>query len=177
MARFPTASLDPRGTDPESSIVRAIAVVGVIFGTLGMSCLPFNLGEFVSFGWPVEGARADWLDLWCLFATFIELGLSTLLLFCSLGAYHFKWWARYGLLLWATCSLGYGVVGIYFWGRFLLPPLRSEYAAMRGPDEFAGLLAWLVGTGLSIFVLRFLTRPAIRMVFTESGTHTSETSH
>jgi hypothetical protein len=39
---------------------------------------------------------------------------------------------------------------------------------MRGPDEISGLIAWLMGTGLSIIVLHQMGRPAIRGVF-QSG--------
>lgn len=169
MTTLPPSSIDPRGIDDQSSIVRAISVAGVIFGTLGMSCLPFNLGSFITFGWPaVEGSRDSVIEWWCLASTFAGLGLSTILLFSSLGCYHFKRWGLYGILFWATMSLAYGILGIYFWGRFLLPWLRPEYVSMRGPDEISGLIAWLIGTGLSVIVLYQMTRPAIRAVFQPS---------
>jgi hypothetical protein len=164
MSTLPPSSTDYRGIDDQSSIVRVISVAGVIFGTLGMSCLPFNLGVFITSGWPVEG-NDRFLDGWCLASTFIGLGLATILLFSSLGCYHFKRWGLYGILFWAASSLGYGLVGVFFWGRFLLPGLRSEYVRMRGQDEISGLLAWMIGTALSVLVLWFMTRPAIRGVF------------
>ena len=165
MATLPPSSIDYRGIDDESSIVRTIAVAGVIFGALGMSCLPFNLGSFITVGWPIDDSRNTTLDWWCFVSTFAGLGLSTILLFSSLGCYHFKRWGLYGILVWACCSLGYGVVGIYFWGKFLLPWTRSEYVAMRGQDEIGGLIAWFIGTGLSVIVLHQMRRPAIRGVF------------
>lgn len=165
MTSLPSSSTDPRGIDDQSSMVRVISVAGVVFGTLGMSCLPFNFGSFITFGWPVQGSRDTVIDAWCLASTFAGLGLSTILLFSSLGCYHFKKWGLYGILFWASSSLAYGILGIYFWGRFLLPWLRSEYAGMRGPDEISGLIAWMIGTGLSIIVLRQMTRPSIRAVF------------
>lgn len=165
MGTLPPSSTDYRGIDDPSSIVRAISVAGVIFGTLGISCLPFNFGSFITFGWPVEGSKNTALDWWCFASTLAGLGLSTILLFSSLGCYHFKYWGLYGLLIWAVSSLAYGILGIYFWGRFLLPWLRTEYVAMRGPDEVGGLIAWMIGMGLSIIVLRFMTRPSIRGVF------------
>jgi hypothetical protein len=164
MATLPPSSIDYRGIDDRSSIVRVISVAGVIFGTLGMSCLPFNFGSFITFGWPVS-ANNNALDWWCFGSTFVELGLSTVLLFSSLGCYHFKRWGLYGILFWAISSASYGVVGIFFWGRFLLPGARSEYVRMRGQDEVAGLIVWLIGTMLSLVVLRFMTRSAIRGVF------------
>jgi hypothetical protein len=178
MSTLPASSLDPRGIDPQSSLVRALAVAGVIFGCLGMSCLPFNFGAFVTYGWPVQGQQGA-LDWWVFVSTFAGLGLSAMLLFSSLGAYHFKRWGLYGLFFWAVCSLGYGVLGIYFWGRFLLPWFRGEYVRMRGPDEVSGLIAWMIGTGLAIIVLRCLMRPDVRGVFvppvipSEDELHTS----
>jgi hypothetical protein len=139
-------------------------VAGVIFGTLGMSCLPFNLGAFITYGWPVEGSTRT-LDWWCFVSTFAGLGLSTILLFSSLGCYHFKRWGLYGMLFWAASSLAYGIVGIFFWGRFFFPGLGAEYARMRGQDEVSGLIAWMIGTALAVLVLWFMTRPAIRGVF------------
>jgi hypothetical protein len=168
MGTLPPSSIDYRGIDDQSSIVRTLAVAGVIFGTLGMSCLPFNLGSFITSGWPVEASKDSALDWWCFASTFAGLGLSTILLFSSLGCYHFRRWGLYGILFWAWSSLAYGVVGSYFWGRFLLPGARLAYVAMRGPDEISGLIAWLMGTGLSIIVLHQMGRPAIRGVF-QSG--------
>lgn len=165
MATLPSSSTDYRGIDDQSSMVRVISVTGVIFAVLGMSCLPFNFGAFITFGWPVEGSKNTVLDWWCFASTFAGLGLSTILLFSSLGCYHFKRWGLYGMLFWAVCSLGYGILGIYFWGRFLLPWLRSEYVAMRGPDEVGGLIAWMIGTGLSLIVLWQMRKPSIRGVF------------
>ncbi|HEY2588091.1 MAG TPA: hypothetical protein VGI81_20275 [Tepidisphaeraceae bacterium] len=161
---LPASSLDPRGIDPQSSLVRVLAVAGVIFGCLGMSCLPFNFGEFITYGWPVQARQAP-LDWWVLAWTFVGLGLSTILLFSSLGAYHFKLWGFYGMFLWAVGSIGYGVLGIFFWVRWLLPWQRGEYVRMRGPDEVSGLIAWMVGTGLAVIVLRCLIRRDVRGVF------------
>jgi len=162
MSTLPDRSHEPRGIDPQSATVRALAVVGTIFAVLGLSCLPFKFGAWITYGWPIEGPKSNPMETWCLASTFAGLGLSTLLLLSSLGAYHFRWWARDALLLWAWLSLAYGVCGIFFWGRFLLPRLRPQYAAMRGPDEISGLIAWIIGTGLAVFVLRFMTRPSIR---------------
>ena len=171
MSIYPPPSDDPRGIDPASSTVRTLAVVGVIFGTLGMSCMPFNLGEWITFGWPIEGSKTTVMDMWCFFSTLAGLGLSSVLLLSSFGCYHFKWWARGAILAWAYVSLAYGVLGIYFWGRFFLPWLRSEYAAMRGPDEVSGPIAWIIGTTLSVFVIVLMTRPAIRGVFEPDRRH------
>jgi len=168
MAIMPAHSDGPRGIDPQSSIVRALAVVGTIFGTLGLCGLPFNLAAWITYGWPIEGAKTAIMDMWCFASTLIGLGLSALLLGGSLGAYHFKWWARDVLLLWAWLSLVYGICGIFFWGRFLLPRFSSQYVEMRGIDEVSGLIAWIIGTGFAIFVLHFLNRPSVAASFMEA---------
>jgi hypothetical protein len=165
MAVLPPSDVDYRGIEPEASLVRVIAVAGVIFGTTGMACMPFTWPEPLAAGWPVEQHKMTVLDLWCHASVFIGLGLSTILMFSSLGAYHFRWWAWYGLLFWAACSFAYGLVGTLFWGQFLLPWRRSDYVVFRSPDTIAPLIAWIIGTGLSVFVLLFLPRRAIRGVF------------
>ena len=169
--RLPAPSTEYRGIGPESSIVRVIAVAGVIFGTLGMACMPFSFGAFETQGWPLAGMQHTTHDGWFLASIFIELGLSPLLLFSSLGCYHFKWWGRYGLLFWAFCTAVYGAAGLYFWVYFLIPTHHLDAPAMRGVDEVAPLLGWIVGSGLSIFVLIFLPRPSIRAVFVPSESH------
>lgn len=166
MPTLPRSSVDYRGIDPQSSTVRALAVVGVIFGCLGMSCFPFDFGEYVTYGWPVQ-ANQSTMDWWVFVSTFVGLGLSALLLFSSLGAYHFKRWGLYGMLLWGFASVLYGILGIYFWGRFLLPWLRHQYVRVRGPDEVAGLIAWMVGTVFALMVLRNLLRRDVQGVFME----------
>jgi hypothetical protein len=171
MTHAPAPSTGPLGMFPPAGDIRALAVVGVIFGTLGMSCLPFNFGAWITFGWPIETSKTNLIEVWCLGSTVVGLALSALLMFSSLGAFHFKSWGRYGLLFWAVMSLAYGVAGIFFWGRFLLPQLRWQYVTMRGPDEISGLLAWFIGSILAIFVLRLFTRPDIRSVFTLAHGH------
>ena len=165
MSSLPHPSLEPRGIDPQSSEVRIIAVMGVIFGTLGLSCLPFNFGEWITAGWPIQGSKTTIMDLWCFASTFIGLGLSAILLLSSLAAYRFAWWGRGGLLVWAWGSLVYGAVGLYFWVRFFLPSLRNHYTEMHGPDEVAGPIAWIIGTSFAAIALWYLTRPSVRAVF------------
>ena len=165
MAQTSPASLEPRGIDAQSATVRAIAVVGTIFGVVGMSCLPFNLGAWITYGWPLEGSKSTPLDLWAFASTIIGMGLATLLMVSSLMTYKFKPIGRDGLLLWAWASILYGIAGVFFWGRFLLPWLNPQYADLRGPDEIAGLIAWVLGTCLAVVILYHLRRPSIRVVF------------
>jgi len=168
-AHLARPSNGPQGIDPPSSDVPIIAVMGVVFAMLGLSCLPFNLGAWVDYGWPLEAGGPGVIDKWCLVSTFIGLGLSALLLLSSLGCYRLATWGRDGMLLWAVLSLIYGVTGIFFWGRFFLPRLLNQYVEMRGPDEIAGLIAWIIGVGYAVIVLWYLTRPSVRMVFVGPG--------
>lgn len=165
MSELPPATTAPRGLDAQSGDVRIISVFGVIFGTLGLSCLPFNFGAWITYGWPIEGSKASPVEMWVFASTFVGLGLSALLLLSSLASMRFLWWGRDGLILWACASLLYGIAGIYFWGRFFLPWLNYQYVAMRGPDEVAGLLAWMIGSIFAIFVLWYLTRPSVKAAF------------
>ncbi|HXE54913.1 MAG TPA: hypothetical protein VN541_17965 [Tepidisphaeraceae bacterium] len=165
MSHAPPPSLEPRGIDPESADVRIIAVFGVIFGTLGLSCLPFNFGNWLTYGWPVQSSGRSPIAPWVMISTIVGLAQAGVLLLSSLATYRLLWWGRDGMLIWAWTSLIHGIVGIFFWGRFLFPWLNSQYADMRGPDELAGLLAWIVGSIFSIAVLIYFSRPGIRSVF------------
>jgi magnesium-transporting ATPase (P-type) len=169
MSHLPPATHEPRGRDPWSVDARIISVFGVILGTLGLSCLPFNFGFWVVHAWPVEPGRvAGSGQTWVLLSTLIGLGLATLLLISSLAAYRFLWWGRDGLILWAILSLIYCVVGIFFWGKFLFPQFAHQFVLMRGPDELGGLLAWLIGSIFAILTLWHLTRPAVREAFIDT---------
>jgi hypothetical protein len=165
MSELPPATHEPRGVDRWSADARIISVFGVILGTLGISCLPFNLGVWVVHGWPIEPAKGTEGQTWVLLSTLLGLGFSTLLLISSLAAYRLLWWGRDGLLLWAVLSLIYGVVGIFFWGRFFLPQLENQLVRMRGPDELAGILAWMIGSIFAILTFWHLTRPSVRAAF------------
>ena len=161
--------MEPRGLDRWSGDVRVIPVFGVILGTLGLSCLPFNFGVFVIHSWPSEPIKGGGFgEPWILASTFIGLGLSMLLLVSSLAAYRFLWWGRDGLLIWAGASLIYGVIGIFFWGRFFFPQLLHQFIRMRGPDQLGGLLAWMIGSIFAVFTFWHLTRPSVREVFVRS---------
>lgn len=133
---------------------------------MGLMCLPFSFGSWAAFGWPVRHTRTGAIGVWVIASTFVGLGLSLLLLLSSFGAYRLRRWGRDGMLAWAIVSLVYGLAGVYFWGRFLVPSMRSQYPAFRGPDMVSGLIAWAVGTIYAALALFYLTRPRIKAVFT-----------
>jgi hypothetical protein len=174
MSQLPPPTHEPRGIDRWSYDARIISVFGVILGTLGISCLPFNLGVWVVHGWPIEPAKGSEGQTWVLLSTLLGLGLSTLLLISSLAACRFLRWGRDGLLLWAVLSLIYGVVGIFFWGRFLFPRFENQFIPMRGPDEVAGILAWMIGSIFAILTFWHLTRPSVRAAFLDAQRQTSD---
>lgn len=138
---------------------------------LGLAVLPYNLGAWITYGWPLEGSKTTPIEMWVFASTFIEMALSILLLISSIGAYRFARWGREGLLLWSGASLLYGIAGIYFWGRFLLPWLRSEYPTMRGPDEIAGLVGWAISSVFAVVVFYYIRRPSVRGIFELAETH------
>lgn len=165
MTTLPPVSGEPRGDDAASSTVRTIAIMGILFGLLGLICLPLNFGMWAAFGWPIRATHVGALGVWVWASTFAGLALSALLTFSSFGCFRFQRWGCGGLLLWSVLSLVYGAAGIYFWGRFLVPSIRHQYSTFRGPDMVSGLIAWGVGTIYAAFVLYYLTRPRIRAVF------------
>jgi len=174
MNEFPPPPAKSLAVDPKYSEVRVIPVFGVVLGTLGLAALPIDLGQFLTEGWPVSPGRSHGMNLWALFSTLTGLGLATLLLLSSLGAYHFTRWGRDGMLIWAGASLAYGVFGVAYWGRFLFYSRYPEYANLVGPDQATGLLAWGVGTGFAALTLWHLTRPHVREAFVRQYPFTPE---
>ena len=156
---------DDRGIGPDDSIVRVIAVAGVIFGVIGMSCLPFSWCEPFGASWPLEPHGMPNPVFWQLWSSVVGLGLAALLTLSSLGAYHFKWWGWYGMMFWAAASLAWSLGGAIFWFQYFLPWRRENYVMTRGPDELAPLIGTIIAIGLSIFVLRFFPRRPIRALF------------
>lgn len=149
----------------EGSGVRAIAVTGVIFAFLALVMLPFTLGGFTSYGWPISGGKTAPMELWILFSTLFGLLLAVMLLLGSFGSYRFQQWGRSLMLLWSVLSLAYGVVGIYFFGRWLIPSLRGEFARNPAVSPLAPLCCWAVGTLFALCIVRYFRRPGVRACF------------
>ena len=165
---FPPVTYAPEGIDRESSGVRAIGVMGVIFSVIALCMLPFTIGQFTTYGWPIEGAKTAPIELWLLFSTIFGLGLAALLLVSSLGCYRFQSWGRGGMILWSIASLLYGAAGVYFFGRWLVPAWRGEFARSPAVSPFAPLCCWAVGTLFAMFVLWYLLKPTVRNVFSRA---------
>ena len=165
---FPPVSYAPLGIDRNSSGVRALGVIGVVFAVTAIVMLPFTLGDYIDYGWPISGGKTAPIEMWNLFSTFVGLGLAILMLLASFGCYRFEEWGRRGMILWSVLSLIYGVAGVYFYGRWLVPWFRGEYARNPAASPFAPLVCWIVGTIMAACTLPYLRRTAIRAVFSRA---------
>src|SRR5947208_2777359 len=88
--------------NPRPTSVTVMAILGIIFGGLGL-CSPFALiPYFMNFGPPnpfIDAVKNNTFLLdWTMFATLLTFVLAILLLTCSIGALGLKPWARPGLV-------------------------------------------------------------------------------
>src|SRR5579859_6541008 len=91
MTTLPPASGQHQEEDRLTSNVRALAVVGGLFGLPGLlMCLPFNFGSRAAVGWRVRHTRTGAIGMWVLASTFVGLALWALLL-TSFGAYRLRY--------------------------------------------------------------------------------------
>ena len=147
-----------------ASGVQAIGVMGVIFAFLALVALPFTIAEYTSYGWPISGGKTAPIELWILFSTIVGFSLAAVLLMGSLGCYRLQAWGRSLLLGWSVASLIYGAAGVYFFGRWLVPSFRGEFAR-PAVSPLAPMCCWIVGTIFAACVMWYLTRPAAKAAF------------
>lgn len=164
---------------PLVRVMRTVAVLGMIFGFAGMLSLPFGLnrlhpGSFagdarVHFFSPlIERPTID--VLWMYLASASGAGLGFMLFAGSIAAISFKNIGRVILFLWAMGSLFLGLIGCFFYFRWLFGASRSDYAQVRGVvDSLVNFGGWGVGSTLAIVMLYLLTRPEIKEAFDRGG--------
>ncbi len=149
--------------------VMAIASLGVIFGAMGVVCLPWGLMPYVySATWPpvfIEGNPM--LSWWVIGASLLGTALSILLLVGSVGSFSLQRWARPVMLLYGAISVLFGLVGIFFYFRWFAPAFRQEMTGARDVGPLGGLLSWIIATVFAVAVLYVMTRPHVRAVFTK----------
>jgi len=161
--------------DPPLRVMRSLAAIGVVFGTVAMVSLPFGLIRFhegaitgdamVSlFTLPVQSPSPQ--VLWLFFSSLLGAGLGLILLLGSIAALSFHHSARPILMLWAISSLIVGGCGSLFYFRWLLPPWRDQWAQVRGViDVLVNFGGWAVGSSLAIAMLIMLMHPRVKEGF------------
>jgi hypothetical protein len=164
---------------PQVRLMRTVAVLGMLFGFAGMLSLPLGLnrlhpGSFAGdarvhyFSPLIERPTID--ALWMYVASASGAGLGFMLFWGSVAAINFKSIGRALLVLWAMGSLFLGLIGCFFYFRWLFAPSRGDLAQVRGVvDSLVNFGGWGIGSTLAIVMLYLLTRPEIKEAFNRGG--------
>ena len=160
-------SLDERPT-----AVTAIAVIGIVFGVLGVGCTPIGaLPYFTRFGHPnpvVDIVKeSPLLYAWMLASLAFGFLLAVVLLVGSIGALGLKAWARTTLMGYAIVALVTGVLNTLINMAVVIPRLSQGLA---GTPALVGVVVGsLCGIGFTIAlqaaILIVLTRPHVKRAF------------
>ncbi len=165
--------------DPVIRVMRTVMVLGIIFGLAGMLSLPFGLnrlhpGSFAGdlrvkpYSPLIERLTID--ALWMYVASASGAGLGGMLFVGSVAAMNFKKAGRITLILWAISSLGLGVIGCFFYLRWLFSPSHDDFAQVRGVvDSLVNFGGWGIGSTFAVVMLILLTRPKIKEAFERGG--------
>lgn len=165
--------------DPVIGVMRTVMVLGMVFGLAGMLSLPFGLnrlhpGSFAGdakvhlFSPLIEHPTID--ALWMYVASASGAGLGGMLFLGSVAAMNFKKAGRIALILWAISSLSLGLVGCFFYFRWLFSPSRDQFAQVKGVvDSLVNFGGWGIGSTLAVVMLILLTRPRVKEAFERGG--------
>lgn len=88
----------------------------------------------------------------------------------GVGGVLLKSWSLLVLRLWAVASIVIGLVGSYFYLKWILPPWREQLAQVRGVDDtLFNLGGWMIGTILAIAMLIVIGRPTVQAALKRNG--------
>jgi hypothetical protein len=153
--------------------VTVVAIVGIVFGLLGVVCTPISaIPYFVDTGPnPVMDAvkGTSWIYVYMVASLVLGFVFACVLLAGSIGALLLKPWARLVLMGYAIVSLVLGVVSAAVTLLIFVPLMReSDNPAVFGgvvggiAGAFCGLCVGFVLQGALLFVL---TRPEVKRAF------------
>lgn len=172
---------EPTAADYEPAVnwYRALAALGVAFGTVGVFMLPFGLLRFhqgaIAGGFrvaimdePVQSTSID--AYWLLCSSLLGAGLALALMVGGIGGVCLKSWSIVVLRIWSVVSIIVGVMGSYFYLRWLFSPARDQMSQVRGVDDvlvnFGGCF---IGLCLAIAILSVIGRPQVREALGRGG--------
>jgi len=167
--------------------VTTLAIIGIIFGGLGVLCKPAILA-FSFMPQPANNpavAMQKQMMTWNIVNTAVGTAISALLLAAAVGSLSLKPWARKGMLSYAAVAVVMNVVGLVVALVWVVPMMHevqrqiAQQQAGRGgppPQQMAALMqtAGTVGAVLGFVVTMifpvvlwyFLTRPYVVAAFT-----------
>jgi hypothetical protein len=163
--------------------VTAIAIIGIVFGAIGLLCKPAALGMLFV---PQPGPNPA-LDMqkdmmgWTVGSTAVGVAASLLLLASSIGALSLKPWARKGLLAYAALAVLMNVVNLVVSLIWIVPKMQEIQqqqgagapAGMAAIMQTAGTVGAVVGFLITMIfpalVYYYMTRPQIVALFEGGG--------
>ena len=179
---------------PRPTSVTVLAIIGIIFGGIGVLCKPLGL---VAMFLPQSGPN-PMLDMqkdmmaWNVISTVIGLAISLLLLAASIGSLSLKPWARKGMLAYAAAAVVMTLVSGVATMVWILPKMQEaqkQMIAQQGGGAPAGMMnimqtAGTAGAVIGIIVALayplilwyFYTREDVKAAF-ERGPTPGASSH
>lgn len=161
--------------------VTALAIIGIVFGALGVLCKPLGvLMYFVNYGTANPAIDVvkhdDTLFIWTIASTTVGWFLSILLLSCSIAALSLKEWARQGLLTWSVIDIVLSIVTAVVNAKYVGPAITEAMKAssQQRPGAFAmpgwfqpaiAVLTLVLMLALPVLMLIFMTRPRVKDAF------------
>jgi hypothetical protein len=150
--------------------VTVLAIIGIVFGALGVLCTPFGLlPYFVDFGQPnpvVDGIKANKLAFfWTMGSSILGILLAVILLAGSIGSLKLAAWARSVMLAYGAMAIVLTLAGAVINFTTIMPIMNESFKDMPGGGGFAamgGMIGAVVGT------LLFLIYPICVLIFFNS---------
>ena len=189
MTTYPAPQQPNYGPPPAGGrpgVVTAFAIIGIVFGGLGLLCKPFSLiALFVPQAGPNPAVDMQ-KDLmgWTLFSAVAGTLISILLLASSIGALSLKPWARKGLLAYAAVAVLMNLVNIVVSIIWIMPKMKTMQeqmikqqgtappgmaAIMQGAGTAGAVIGFLITMIFPLLLLYFFTRPNVVAAFEGGG--------
>jgi len=137
--------------------VTVFGILNIVFGAMGLLCTPLSLAMILwlpTDALQVTGGFRQWL----FFSYGAGIAFAACQLALGIGLLGRKRWARQGSVVYAACSIGFGVLGMLVTGAALargslgLPPDAV-------PGYIGGLIGGMAGFIYPVLLWVFMTRP------------------
>lgn len=139
-SQFPAASSVAPGR-PAS--VTVFGILNIIFGSLGLICLPFSL--LITFGMPQKWAPTNVAIIWLIIVHTIDIIRTIFLLTLGIELLRLRAWARKWTLVYSWFSISWVVIGSIV-NLFLITSGEFGYAEEILPSALGGTCGGLIGS-------------------------------
>jgi hypothetical protein len=166
---------------PRPTMLTVLAVLGIVFGGMGVLCLGFNtLFSLFAFTNPAltRGVQSQPMTMrvYGLLITLCALVLAGVLLFASIGCLALKPMARGAIVAWSVVDIAFDVLRMLL-SLFVFIPAISRRAATQpniGTGQFAvliklgvalGVLIWLNQLAYAVLLFVYFRKPEVAALF------------